>query len=445
MKFGVLGKSLPHSYSPRIHRAFADYDYTILERTEDEVHAIFDGKEKLDGFNVTIPYKKLAYNLCRELSDEAKEVGAVNTVVSLTASPIAGSSGSSIDEHDENGAKTCGFKGFNTDVCGFVYMLRRAGIEVDGKNCLILGTGGASAAVSYALKTLKAARIDFCSRSGSLNYENVYTAESDVQIIVNTTPVGMFPSVAESPIDLSRFPKLYAAADIVYNPARTRFLSQAEGLGIKHAGGLSMLVAQAYKASLIFRGKPFSLDVASKEDEILLEKVIKTLESEMMNITLVGMPGCGKSMTGRKLAAALEREFVDLDAAFESEYGQKPSTVIKEKGEGAFREMETELAKKILPKSGLIIATGGGIVTRKENWFYLKTNSKVIYLKRPLETLMKQDVNDRPVSSSTGIETLYKQRSPLYEAVCDEIWDLPDFSVGDDLIDSLIEKLAKGE
>ena len=420
--FGVLGKSLPHTYSPRIHKSFADYEYTVLERTEDEVRAIFDGKEKLDGFNVTIPYKKLACSLCKELSDEAKEIGAVNTVVALP-----------------NG----GFKGFNTDVYGFVYMLRCADIDIDGKNCLVLGTGGASAAISYALKKLNAARIAFCSRTGDINYDNVYTMQSDAEIIVNTTPVGMFPNIDDSPIDLSRFPKLYAVADIVYNPSRTRFLQQAEQLGVKHAGGLYMLVAQAYKASILFKGGKFSLESSGNEEDALIERVTKTLEKEMMNITLVGMPGSGKSRIGKKLATALNRQFIDLDDAFTTEYGLTPAEVIKTKGESAFRSMETELSKKILPKSSLVIATGGGIVTRPENFFYLRSNSKVIYIKRPLETLKKQNTSNRPVSQNTGIEKLFEQRSPLYEAVCDETWDLPDFETGDPLVDSLIEKTSK--
>ena len=423
--FGVLGKSLPHTYSPRIHKAFADYDYTILERTEDEVRAIFkrtNSSEKLDGFNVTIPYKKLACSLCTELSDEAKEIGAVNTVVALPQG---------------------GFKGYNTDVYGFVYMLRQAKIDVNAKKCLVLGTGGASVAIAYALEKLKAARIDFCSRTGDINYENVYTVQSDVKIIVNTTPVGMFPNIDDSPIDLSRFPKLYAVADIVYNPSRTRFLQQAEQLGVKHAGGLYMLVAQAYKASVVFKGGQFSLESSGKDEDELIEHVTKLLESEMMNITFVGMPGSGKSRIGKKLANALNRPFVDLDDAFTEEYGVTPAEVIKTKGESDFRNMETELAKKILPRSGLVIATGGGIVTRPENFFYLRANSKVIYIKRPLETLKKQNVSNRPVSQNTGIEKLFELRSPLYEAVCDETWDLPDFIAGDPLVDSLIEKITK--
>ena len=392
MKFGVLGKSLPHTYSPQIHKAFADYEYTVLERTEEQVHALFEGAEGLDGFNVTIPYKKLAASLCTEVSDEVRELGAANTIVRLPDG---------------------GFKGYNTDVYGFTYMLESAGIEAAGKQCLILGTGGASVAVEYALKKMGAAKIDFCSRSGDINYENVYDVAADVQIVVNATPVGMFPNVDDSPVDLSKFAKLYAAADIVYNPSRTRFLQQAQELGVKNAGGLSMLVAQAWEASRIFKGEPDST----------INAVIEKLQDQMLNITLVGMPGCGKTTIGKKLAKKLGRTFIDLDIQFKEEYGTTPAQVISTKGEDEFRCMETLLAKKILPQSGLVIATGGGLVTRKENWFYLRANSKVCYLERPLSFLLKQDTSNRPLSRSTGIEELYKKRTPLYEQVCDEKWD----------------------
>ena len=396
MKFGVLGKSLPHTYSPQIHAAFSDYEYTVLERTEEQVHALFNGAEDLDGFNVTIPYKKLAASLCTELSDEVRELGAANTIVRLPGG---------------------GYKGYNTDVYGFTYMLESAGIEVAKKNCLILGTGGASVAVEYALKKMGAAKIDFCSRSGQINYENVYEDAADVQIVVNATPVGMFPNVDESPVDLSRFAKLYAAADIVYNPSRTRFLQQAQELGVKNAGGLSMLVAQAWEASRYFTSGP---STGTGTPELAINTVIEKLQSQMLNITLIGMPGSGKTTLGKKLAKEKGRTFVDLDDKFKEEYNITPAEVITQKGEDEFRRMETALAKKILPQSGLVIATGGGIVTRKENWFYLKANSKVIYIERPLEFLLKQDTSNRPLSQNNKIEELYKARVPLYEALCDE-------------------------
>ena len=399
MKFGVLGKSLPHTYSPQIHKEFADYEYTVLERTEEQVRAIFEGAENLDGFNVTIPYKKLAASFCKELSPAAKEIGAVNTVVALPGG---------------------GFSGDNTDVFGFTFMLTNAGIDVAGKNCLILGTGGASAAVNYALKQMGAGSIKCCSRTGEINYENVYEAAADTQIIINTTPVGMFPEFDNSPIDLSHFKNLEAAADIVYNPSRTKFLQQAQELGLKTAGGLSMLVAQAWQASRLFRVCHEFNTPRSKEGIQAINSVISVLENQMLNLTLIGMPGSGKTTLGKKLAKEQNRKFIDLDDAFTKEYGITPAQCITQKGEDEFRKMETQIAKKILPQSGLVIATGGGIVTRKENWFYLRANSKVIYIERPLEFLLKQDTSNRPLSQNNRIEELYKKRTPLYEQLCDE-------------------------
>ena len=407
MKFGVLGKSLPHTYSPQIHKAFADYEYTVLERTEEQVHALFEGAEGLDGFNVTIPYKKLAASLCTELSDEVRELGAANTIVKLADG---------------------GYKGYNTDVYGFTYMLQSAGIEVAGKNCLILGTGGASVAVEYALKKLSAAKIDFCSRTGTINYENVYEVAAGTQILVNATPVGMFPNVDDSPVDLSRFSRLYAAADIVYNPGRTKFLQQAQELHVKNAGGLSMLVAQAWQASRIFmQQEVVSTSSTTTEGAAKINSVIKSLEDQMLNITLIGMPGCGKTTLGKKLAKEQNRKFIDLDDVFKEEYGSTPAEVITQKGEDEFRHMETALAKKILPQSGLVIATGGGIVTRPENWFYLRANSRVIYIERPLDFLLKQDTTNRPLSQNNKIEELYKKRTPLYEKLCDIKLENPGF------------------
>ena len=421
MKFGVLGKSLPHTYSPQIHKEFADYEYTVLERTEEQVHDLFKGAENLDGFNVTIPYKKLAASLCKELSPAAKEIGAVNTVVALPDG---------------------GFSGDNTDVFGFTFMLTNAGIDVAGKNCLILGTGGASAAVNYALKQMEAGSINFCSRTGQINYENVYSVAQDTQIIINTTPVGMFPEIDNSPVDLSQFKNLEAAADIVYNPSRTKFLQQAQEFGLKTAGGLSMLVAQAWQASEIFKAalRPVVVEpVETTTKSNAIEKVVSTssttasccsittintviekLQNQMLNITLIGMPGSGKTTLGKKIAKEQNRKFIDLDDAFKVEYGITPAQCITQKGEDEFRRMETQIAKKILPQSGLVIATGGGIVTRKENWFFLRANSKVIYLERPLEFLLKQDTSNRPLSQNNKIEELYKERVPLYEMLCDE-------------------------
>jgi len=415
MRYGVLGKSLPHTYSPRIHREFADYEYVVIEKDTDGVVDIFEKKDELQGFNVTIPYKKLAMSLCDEISEEVSKIGAVNTVVL-----------------QENG----GYKGYNTDIYGFMYMLRREGISVASKSCLILGTGGASAAVSYALKKAGAS-VSFCSRTGEINYDNVYDILPNTQVIINTTPVGMYPDVDDSPIDLTRFTSLFAVADIIYNPSVTRLLYDAKKTGLKTAGGLSMLVAQAYKASVIFRGL-----TPDEENDELIEKVTGKLESEMKNITLIGMPGSGKTTIGKRIADKLGREFVDLDAEFRKRYKVSPAEVISTDGEKKFREMEHEIARKILTSSGLVIATGGGIVTVPKNDFYIKCNSRVIYLKRPIRSLITQDVSGRPLSRSKGIPELLEERGPLYEALADEIWELPDFDGDEEKTERLIGGLS---
>jgi shikimate dehydrogenase len=236
----------------------------------------------------------------------------------------------------------------------------------------------------------------------------------------------MFPNVDDSPVDLSRFTKLYAAADIVYNPSRTRFLQQAQELGVKNAGGLSMLVAQAWEASEIFMNSKGGPSTGSGTPDKKINNVIESLQNQMLNITLVGMPGSGKTTLGKKLAEQMNRPFIDLDDEFEKEYGETPAKVITQKGEDSFRIMETVLAKKILSQSGLVIATGGGIVTRPENWFYLRTNSCVVYIERPLDFLLNQDTSNRPLSQNNKIEELYKKRTPLYEEVCDIKLENPD-------------------
>lgn len=434
-KCGVLGKSLPHSYSPQIHAALTSrYTYEIIEREENELeelarNAIFDG------FNVTIPYKKNMHAMCEQyglLSDAAKTIGAVNTVARL---------------HDGT------LYGDNTDAYGFAYMLHDAGIDVAGRNCLILGTGGASVAVEYALRKLKAASISFCSRNGEINYDNVLMKLPDTEVIVNTTPVGMYPNVDLSPLaiggpaSLDKFKKLQAVADIIYNPSRTRLLYDATKLGIKTAGGLSMLVAQAYKAQHVFEAAfEFTECDATKcsqgakmlcipSDEELtargsnvINQITRSLEDKMLNITLVGMPGSGKSFIGKQIAEKTGREFVDLDVLFGREVGRIPSEVIEQDGEEQFRRLETEVAKGALARSGLVISTGGGIVTRERNEFYLKMNSRVIYIDRALAALEKQDKSDRPISRKKSIASLLEERAPLYEKVADETWSLGDFS-----------------
>ena len=418
--FGVLGRTLAHTYSPEIHSLFdSSYSYSVIEREPEELDALFSNGV-FKGFNVTIPYKKDACARCDELDDASRTTGSVNTVVF------------------EDGK----VKGWNTDYFGFIYMLHRKGISVSGKKVLVLGTGGAASAVFYALDTLGAAEIYKCDLETEINYSNVYDKAGDAQIIVNCTPVGMFPKVDNRLLDLTKFASLEACADVVYNPSRTRFLQDAEELGLKTCGGLAMLVAQAYKSSRIFAGDIEGASTLGNPDKSIpseaeeaIEKVIRVLENRMKNITIIGMPGSGKSLLARNIAKATGRTLVDLDLAFAEKFGQTPAEVLSGPGEDVFREMECEIAAEFLPQSGLVISCGGGIVTRDVNKFYVRCNSNVFYLERPLTALTDKN---RPISQLHGVEKLYSQRKDKYESWCDYRFYYDRFEEKQDFYDKAI-------
>ena len=398
--FGVLGRTLAHTYSPEIHSLFdSSYSYSVIEREPEELDALFSNGV-FKGFNVTIPYKKDACARCDELDDASRTTGSVNTVVF------------------EDGK----VKGWNTDYFGFIYMLHRKGISVSGKKVLVLGTGGAASAVFYALDTLGAAEIYKCDLETEINYSNVYDKAGDAQVIVNCTPVGMFPKVDNRLLDLTKFASLEACADVVYNPSRTRFLQDAEELGLKTCGGLAMLVAQAYKSSRIFAGDIEGASALGNPDKSIpseaeeaIEKVIRVLENRMKNITIIGMPGSGKSLLARNIAKATGRTLVDLDIAFAEKFGQTPAEVLSGPGEDVFREMECEIAAEFLPQSGLVISCGGGIVTRDVNKFYVRCNSQL-----------------------HGVEKLYSQRKDKYESWCDYRFYYDRFEEKQDFYDKAI-------
>ena len=426
--FGVLGRTLAHTYSPEIHNLFdSSYSYSVIEREPEELEELFKSGV-FKGFNVTIPYKKTACTMCDEVDGASKTTGSVNTVLF------------------EDGK----VKGWNTDYFGFIYMLHRKGISVTGKKVLVLGTGGAASAVFYALKTLGASEVYACDLEAEINYTNVYEKASDAQVVVNCTPVGMFPNVDNRLLDLTRFTGLEACADVVYNPSRTRFLQDAEELGLKTCGGLAMLVAQAYKASRIFAGDIEGASLLGNPDKSIpseaedaIEKVIRILENRMRNITIIGMPGSGKSLLARNIAKVTGRTLVDLDIAFAEKFGQTPAEVLSGPGEDAFREMECEIAAEFLPKSELVISCGGGIVTRDVNKFYVRCNSNVFYLERPLTALTDKN---RPISQLHGVEKLYSQRKDKYETWCDYKVSYDRFEVKQDFYNKAIaDILAKLE
>lgn len=382
-EFGLLGKSLKHSYSPRIHDMLGEYTYKLFEREEDEVED-FIKNESWRGLNVTIPYKKTVLPYLTKISDVAKQAGSVNTIFK-------------IDDQ---------IYGENTDVYGFMEMVKKSGIDVCQKKTLVLGSGGASCAVVKGLKDLGAMPL-IISRSGENNYENIKLHE-DAQIIVNTTPLGMYPKVGVKPLDLSIFNKLDAVYDIIYNPARTELVLQAEKLGIPAFGGLYMLVAQAMKSAELFMGGTVS------EEET--DRIYKTLSNEMTNIILIGMPGCGKSSIARELGRILNREVVDSDEVIMQEAGRKPSDIIKESGEDEFRRIESEIIARIGMESGKIIATGGGAILREGNYDSLHQNGTIFWIRRDIEML---PTNDRPLSEGVDLNELFQKRKPFYEKFSD--------------------------
>ena len=379
--YGLLGEKLEHSYSPFIHSFLGFYTYSLFETNKNDLDKFMTQKD-FDGINVTIPYKQAVIPYCAALSEEACLTGSVNTIIK----------------------DACGLlHGHNTDCHGFRVMLERGRIDPCKKKVLVLGSGGSAKTVRTVLAELGAREIVTISRRGENNYSNI-SRHYDAQIIVNTTPAGMFPDNGNSPLSLAGFNKLLGAADLIYNPCRTKFLLEAEQLGIPCVNGLSMLAAQAEMASRLFQN-------GSAQPE-LLEIIENAVKKETLNVALIGMPGCGKSTVGSILAQKLNRRFVDIDTEIEKHAGKSIPQIFREDGETIFRKYETRILADESKKSSLVIACGGGIVTRLENLDLLRQNSLIVYLERDLSELVTEG---RPLSQSIGIESLAKQRLPLYK------------------------------
>ena len=381
---GLLGETLGHSYSPMIHHELGDYDYQLFEVPRERLDS-FLTSGSWDGLNVTIPYKKAVVPYCTELSDAAAKLQSVNTIVRRPDGTLYGD---------------------NTDLYGFLYMVRRSGISPAGKKALVLGSGGASVTVKAALEQL-GAHVTVISRSGPDNYTNL-DRHADAEIIANTTPVGMYPHNGSAAVDLKQFPCCQGVLDIVYNPARTALILQAEELGIPHASGLSMLVAQAKRSSEQFSGTPI--------DDSALERVECIIHSRLRNIILIGMPGCGKSTVASALGAALNREVVEADALIAEKAGMSIPEIFARSGEEGFRALETEVLAEQGKRSGIILSTGGGCVTRRENYPLLHQNGTIFCLTRDLSKL---PTDGRPISQSTDLSQLYARRKPLYAQFAD--------------------------
>ncbi len=388
-RFGLIGQSLRHSYSQSIHNKLGKYEYNLYTLNSSDLEE-FVSRKKIKGFNVTIPYKTEIIKYLSEIDEGARKIGAVNTVVREKGKLI----------------------GYNTDFDGMKYMLNRANINIKDKVVMILGSGGTSKTATAVAESLGARRIVKVSRAGEINYQN-YKAQTDVQVIINTTPVGMFPDNYSAPIDLDGFPLLEGVADVVYNPNLTMLCFEAQKRGIKNTNGLPMLVAQAKYASEKFRSRK------SSDDRI--DKIIKQMQKEKTNIVLVGMPGSGKSTVGIQLAKALNLEFIDTDSEIVRRTGKKIPEIFELYGEAGFREIETNVIKDVSLKTGRVIATGGGAVTREENLFPLKSNGIIFWVQRDIEKLA---TNGRPLSKDLiTVQKLYFEREKNYKLFSDFIVD----------------------
>jgi len=380
MTFGLIGGHLGHSYSPEIHKRLRGYDYELCPMAPEALPAFF-ARRDFKGINVTIPYKQTVMPWCDALSDTARQVGAVNTIVRREDGTLFGD---------------------NTDPAGFRYMLEEAGIALAGKHVLVLGSGGASLTVKLIAAELGAASVAVISRGA---FDGMY-AHQNAQVIVNATPVGMFPHGEGCPAEPDRFPALEAVSDLIYNPLRTRFVQKAQKLGLQTADGLSMLVAQAGASIGLFTGEACGeRDIAS---------VLASLRRDLENWVLIGMPGSGKTTLGQRLAERSGRPFIDLDQEIERQEGRPGSEILVIQGEAAFREIEARIAARFGAGTGQVIATGGGAVLRPGNPEALRSNGKLLWIRRDTRYLATQG---RPLS--IDLENLERVRKPFYEAAAD--------------------------
>lgn len=388
MRCGLLGEKLGHSYSPQIHALLGEYSYTLFEKQSAELEE-FLKQGDFHGLNVTIPYKKAVIPYLTELSPVAARLGAVNTIV-----------------RREDGSLI----GHNTDYFGFRTMVEASGLKPAGKKTLVLGSGGASNTAVAVMEEM-GSEVIVISRSGENSYDNL-NKHRDAAIIVNATPVGMYPNVDASPVSLEQFPSLEGVLDLIFNPARTRLLQQAEERGLVAMNGLLMLVAQAKESAEWFTGAPI--------DSQKIGIIHRQLRDQMENVVLIGMPGCGKSTVAKVLSQLTGKEVVDADAQIVATAGMSIPEIFAQGGEDAFRKLETQVLTQLGKRSGIILATGGGCVTRPENYPLLHQNGQIFWLKRDIGVL---PTDGRPISQSTDLERLYEMRRPLYEAFADHVID----------------------
>ena len=395
LTFALIGEHLPHSYSREIHALIGSYNYTLQELNPEEFD--FFMKERLFlGINVTIPYKQAVVPYLDEIDETARAIGAVNTVINRDGKLI----------------------GYNTDLYGLIQLILRLGLDLAGKKVLILGTGGTSRTAFYAAQQLGAREILRVSRTGKescITYEEALSSHTDAQILINTTPCGMFPEPDAQPVSLDLFRALEGVVDVIYNPLRSRLVLDARSRGIPADGGLYMLVAQAVRASELF------MDTVREEDlkDIIYNAILRWKE----NLVLIGMPGSGKTTVGRYLVDRTGKNLRDTDRWIAKRAGKSIPEIFREDGETAFRDLETEIIRDFSKETGLIISTGGGAVLRPENVTLLRQNGRLFWLNRDPASLVPTD--DRPLADTEEkMKQLYLEREPVYRAAADVIIDV---------------------
>ncbi len=409
MQYGLIGEKLGHSFSAEIHEKLKSNPYTLCELSHEEIAAFFDEKN-FSAINVTIPYKATVIPYLLHISEQAKSIGAVNTVVNRGGE----------------------LWGYNTDFYGLQSLIAHAGVTLKNKKVAILGTGGTSKTAHAVAKFLEAGKILTVSRTavkGVITYTDLTAKHADVDVIINTTPVGMYPNTEETPVDLSNFPKLSGVIDAIYNPLRTKLILEAKKRGVPSAGGLYMLVAQAVRASELFLDTTYEPDTA--------ERIYRELFNQTENIVLSGMPAAGKSTVGKLLAKELERDFFDLDEEIIRVSGRSIPEIFATDGEAAFRDLETHVLREMLAnKKGIVLATGGGAILRDENIDLLHRNGKIYFIDRPLTDLLP--TADRPLASSAeAIKRRYEERYDRYCATADCRID------GDGSIEEVADRIRK--
>ena len=387
--YGLLGRKLGHSWSVPIHQALGCEDYRLIELEPEEL-GNFLRREDIGGLNVTIPYKRDVMAFCDVIDEGAQAIGSVNTLV-------------------RRGGK---LYGYNTDIDGFLYTARRSKIDFSGRKVLVLGSGGASLTAQAGARREGAREVVVISRSGPNSYESLTQRHGDGEILVNTTPVGMWPDLEGRPLDLKSLPRLEAVLDVIYNPTRTSLLLQAEELGLRRAGGLPMLVAQAVRAEELFFGR----ELPSSENE----RILSQLWQDRTNLVLVGMPGCGKTTVGQALAQLSGRLLVDLDGEIVKRAGRPIPEMFAQEGEEAFRKLEAQTLAEVCAQGGQVVATGGGAVLRVDNRAALRRTGRVYFLRRDLDLLPTEG---RPLSQAGSLEEMYRARRPLYKAAADVVID----------------------